>query len=161
MNVDLKEYHRSAPVNVIDHHNRFQIWIGVFVSLLSGIALFLRYCGYSLSGVNKNFWRNIIITLLSALVVAIFVFQFLNKNHWSLFLLLFSGIWAFISSLVIAISILRKNPKIIASVMAHAGFGLLILGIIFSGINKRNFQPELFFQDVETDNIEGPKKNFY
>ncbi|MBK8734445.1 MAG: cytochrome c biogenesis protein CcsA [Saprospiraceae bacterium] len=160
MNVDLKEYHRSAPVNVIDHHNRFQIWIGVFVSLLSGIALFLRYCGYSLSGVNKNFWRNIIITLLSALVVAIFVFQFLNKNHWSLFLLLFSGIWAFISSLVIAISILRKNPKIIASVMAHAGFGLLILGIIFSGINKRNFQPELFFQDVETDNIEGPKKNF-
>jgi cytochrome c-type biogenesis protein CcmF len=160
INVELKEYHRSAPVNVIDHHNRFQIWIGVFVSLLSGIALFLRYCGYTLSGINKNFWKNIIITLFTSLVATIIIFPYLDKNHWSLFLLLFSGIWAFISSFIVAFSFLRMNPKIVASVLAHAGFGLLILGIIFSGINKRNFQPDVFFQDVETENIEGPKKNF-
>ena len=157
----MKEYHRSPPVNIIEHHNRFQIWIATFLALLSGFTIFLRYCGTSLSKVSKSFFRNIFIALIPSLVFTILIFQYLDRQHWSLFILLFAALWVCFASIVAATVMIKTQFKLTSAILSHFGFGLLLIGIIFSGINKRNFQAENLFQDIETDPLETDiKKNF-
>ena len=40
---DMSHLHRTAPLDPISHYNKFQLWIAVFISLLSGVGQLLRY----------------------------------------------------------------------------------------------------------------------
>ena len=40
---DMTPYHKAMPLDPIDHHNRFQLWNAVLVSIISGVALLLRF----------------------------------------------------------------------------------------------------------------------
>lgn len=157
---DMTTMHRSPPVNVVDHHNRFQIWIAVFIALLSAGALFLRYCGTHLSGLQKGFWKKIITISILAIIATSIVFQYLDQKHWSIFMLMLSAFWSLFASGYILVEFIKQHTKLSTAALAHLGFGILILGIIFTGINKRNFQPDAFFQKGLVDDEVESMKNF-
>ncbi|MCC6816909.1 MAG: cytochrome c biogenesis protein CcsA [Saprospiraceae bacterium] len=145
--LDWKHLHRSAPVDVISHHNRFQIWIAIIVALLSGFGLYLRYMGKNLKGLPKLFFKQIVILLFITLILCIVVTQFVDRKNSAIYLLTFSALFAIISNTYYILSNLKANSKMKSAIISHTGFGILLLGVIFTGLNRKNIVPDKFFQE--------------
>lgn len=144
---DWKQYHRSAPVDVVAHHNRFQIWTSIIMALLSGFGLYLRYLGKNLSGLNKDFLKSIGIISAIALILTLLIAQFLDRKFSAVYVMLFSSLFVIISNAYYLYSNYKSRAKIKSAVISHIGFGTLLLGIIFTGLNRRNIVPDKFFQE--------------
>lgn len=147
-----KDFTGHVIVDPVDHHNRFQLWIGVLVGLLSSIALFLRFKENHWSEFRSRFLKLIGISFAASIVFYLLTYSKLNSESWQHFVLMFSGIFAITSNITYLISFLRGNVKLAGSAFAHFGFGLMILGIVATGLNKRIISTNLFAQQ---DLIEG------
>ncbi len=118
----------------IPHYNKYQIWIAVFISLLSAVAIFLRY------GKPRKNLRPLLIhlgtsTLLA--LVATFLFEaWLNLYVWQYKILMFTSAFTVFANLNYIISFLKGNLKLGASALSHIGFGLMIIGVLASGLNQ-------------------------
>ncbi len=145
----------------LGHHNRFQLWIGVFVGLLSGMTQFLRFKERNFSGYAKKFGTHLGISVLSAAILTMIAKQWIEANAWQYTLLLFAGIFAITSNLDYLITFLRGNLKTGASALAHIGFGLMIIGILASGLNKEHISTNVFAQSglIEGFSEDDYKKN--
>lgn len=145
--LSLDSYHKSAPVDVVAHHNRFQLWIGLLIGLLSGFSIFLKYLGLQRDGLRKNFWIQILFGIgLSALLTYLVLYQ-LSNHSYPIAALLFASWFCLISSLQYLIFVLGKQLKAYTPLISHMGFGLLLMGILFTGLNRRNIAPDEFFQE--------------
>jgi len=130
----------------IEHYNKYQLWIGVFIGLLSAAAQYLRYGARNWDTYRKKFISHLLIAAIVSAVLSVFVYRLLNNAHWQHFLLLYSGLFAIVSNLDYLITFTKFNPKASASVMSHLGFGILILGVMFSGLNKEYISSDPFAQ---------------
>lgn len=130
--------HRSMPLDPVAHHNQFQIWIAILIALISGFAMLLRYKKTEWSKLPTLHRRALIlvppISLAMGSAVAMWCF---NQLHWSHTILLISSWFTIVSSLTYLVLGFYMYPKTYASAIAHGGFGILLLGILFTGINKR------------------------
>ncbi len=146
---DMVSYHRSSPVNVVAHHNRFQIWIAVIIALLSGISLFLKYIGnrkltFSWTDFKPVFWA-----ALAGMVLSGIIGQFVEQCNIPIYILIFSSIFGVLTNLMFVRKMIQAKSKYFASAISHFGFAVLLLGIIFTGLNRKNIVPEKFFQEEE------------
>jgi len=126
----------SSPPDVIEHYNKYQIWIGILVGILSGAAQYLRWKEFDFakrfSSIGKQFFVSIAI---SAILTAIFASMLANKSIPNI-LLLFAGFYTVISNLDYLLFIIKGKMKIAGSALSHIGLGIFILGVISSGVNK-------------------------
>ena len=130
----------------IEHYNKYQLWIGVFVGLLSGLAQYLRFREGNWKANARRFWKHTLgATLISAALTFVAV-QWIDARAWQYVLLLFSGIFAAVSNLDYLFNYIRGNLKVAASALAHIGFGLMIVGILASGLNKEFISHNVFAQ---------------
>lgn len=120
----------------VAHHNKYQLWIGVFIGLLSGLAQFLRYKEFNWSKHSRNYWKHLGIGLGSALVLTVLAALWIEARAWQYLLLLFAGIFAVVSNVDYLISFLKGNLKAAGSAFSHIGFGLMVVGVLASGLNK-------------------------
>ncbi len=121
----------------IPHYNKYQIWIGVFIGLLSGISQFMRY---KEKNWNKQFKRFSIHIGSSLLITALLSWPFLKWieiHAWQYVVLLFFGLFAFVTNSDFLISFIKGNLKFAGSAISHLGFGIMIVGILASGLNKK------------------------
>jgi len=150
---DMTHMHRSSPLDPVGHYNKYQLWIAVFIACLSSIGVLLRY-NKALSGQGlKKFG---IYTLLSAAVsgvIHLLVFDSLNIRAWQYHLLLFTAIFTVLTNLSYIIFYVKWNFKASVSAISHIGFGLLILGIIATGLNKQYISTNPFAQQGLIDNL--------
>ncbi|MBK8955774.1 MAG: cytochrome c biogenesis protein CcsA [Saprospiraceae bacterium] len=155
LGTDFTSLHRSIPLDPVAHHNQFQLWCAVFISIISGIALFLRYNPKDQNGRLKLFFirisKALLLSGLIAFAVQLFSFQ---KLHWSHYLFLFAAWFSIIASAWYFISLAKGNFSLAASVISHGGFGLLLLGILFTGINKQILSTNIFAQEGLLDSPE-------
>jgi cytochrome c-type biogenesis protein CcmF len=128
------------------HHNRFQIWIGVFMGLLSGFAIIFRYKGFNWTDYKKVFIKRISIFVVASVVLTYLIQKTLNITAWSQMVLLFAGLFTIISNTDYIISYLRNNLKEAGSSFSHIGFGLLLIGILYTGLNKNTISTNPFAQ---------------
>ncbi|HFB99445.1 MAG TPA: cytochrome c assembly protein, partial [Phaeodactylibacter sp.] len=131
----------------ISHHNKYQLWIGVFIGLLSGLGQFFRFKERNWSKHTKKYLMHLGGTLLIALVLTFLGTQWINTVAWQYKLLLFSGIFGVVANLDYLITFIRGNLKVAGSVVAHIGFGLMIVGILASGLNKEYISTDPFTQE--------------
>jgi cytochrome c-type biogenesis protein CcmF len=128
----------TSPVEPIAHYNKTQLWIGVFMALLSATAQFLRYKEFNFQGHQKIFFKHIGITLgISAVLTALAANYWIEAKAWQYILLLFTGIFTLVSNIDYALVFFKGNPKASGSAVSHVGFGFLILGILATGLNKK------------------------
>jgi cytochrome c-type biogenesis protein CcmF len=132
-----KTLHWTAPIEPVAHYNKTQLWIGVFIGLLSAITQFLRYKESNFAAFQSKFWKHMGISALPSIVLTALVLSTLDAKPWQYALLLFSGIFTFASNANFLFVFFRKNLKAAGSSFSHMGFGLLIVGIMWSGVNKR------------------------
>ncbi len=211
----------------IEHYNKYQLWIAVFVALLSGAAQYYRFkqvdfdsnklsalgnqillggisvgmltfvfsnlmtispallnaffgigavgilAGYILAYTqfiwhsDKESPRNKTIKKLSiqiyvvALIAALMTFfttSWIDLYAWQYILLAWSAWFAIISNLDYLVRFARGNLKLAGSAFAHMGFGLLIIGVLASGLNKAHISNNVFEQ---TGMIEGFSEDDY
>lgn len=153
-----KPLNLSPPVDVVAHYNKYQLWIGVFIGLLSGITQFLRYKEQNFAAYAKKVGIHLGVAALISVVLTFLAAQWIEARAWQYLLLLFTGIFATIANADYMISFMRRNLKAAGSAVAHLGFGLMIIGILASGLNKLFISSNPFAQEGL---IEGEDKDFY
>jgi cytochrome c-type biogenesis protein CcmF len=159
---DLSNLRRSMPLDPVAHHNQFQLWTALFMAMLSGASTFLRYrSGQSKGDVNGFF--KLLTTSLVLSVLAAWLLKWLAfpELHWSHLLLLWSSFFSVASALLFLATarglLLRKS----AVAISHAGFGILLLGIVFTGVNKRYLSTNQFAQEGLWNEGEGEDLSKY
>lgn len=132
------QFEGSVIKDPIPHYNKFQIWIAVLITLMSGTAIFLRYKTntWSNNQIKAFLFRNLIQLGASALLT-ILLSSWIDYWHWKYALLAFCCFFTMISNTHFLVNKLRNNLFMSGSVFAHFGFGLMILGTIVSGLNER------------------------
>jgi cytochrome c-type biogenesis protein CcmF len=155
------EYIGRVITEPIPHYNKYQLWIGVFIGLLSGGTQFLRWRGINWDTQRRNYFMHTGAALVTSAVLTWVSTQWINAHAWQYVLLLFAGWFACISNLDYVIFVLRGKLKQAASVIAHLGFGLMIIGILASGLNKRFISVNSFVMDglIEGSDQERLKNN--
>jgi len=120
------------------HYNKYQIWIAVFIALLSGGSQWLRWRGINWGKHWKTYSLHMGIGLGGAALLTYLTLLWIDtKEVWQYSVLLFAGLFAVITNLDYLISFTRKNLKAAGSTVSHLGFGVMIVGIIASGVNKQ------------------------
>ncbi len=120
----------------VPHYNKYQIWIAVFIGLLSGSTQFLRYREFNF---KKHFSKFAIHTGVALIITAVLTFLitfWIKATAWQYITLLAAGIFTVIINLDYLITTARGNMAMSGSVLSHGGFGIMIVGILASGLNK-------------------------
>ena len=145
----------------IPHYNRYQIWIAVFISLLSGVAQFLRYRGVNWARNSTRFFIRTGIQMAIAVGLTFLITTWIEAKAWQYWVLLLTGIFAVVANLDYLINYVKFNMKAGASSIAHLGFGMMIVGVIASGVNQRVISSNAFLMDgiMSESDQELSKKN--
>ncbi len=155
------EYIGRVITDPIPHYNKYQLWIGVFVGLLSGGAQWLRWREINWQKQLKKYALHTGIAMVAAGIMTWITTYWINAYAWQYLLLLFAGWFTLIANLDYIVSFLRGNLKLGGSTMAHIGFGMMLIGILASGLNKRFVSINTFVMDglIEGGDQERLKNN--
>lgn len=126
----------SPPKEVVPHYNKYQLWIALLIGVLSGVAQFMRYKAAGSKKALRNSGIHLGVTALIAAGLTVALAFTFSSLSWQHLLLLWSGLFAITSNLDYVITVLRGKIAISASAVSHIGFGIMILGILYSGLNK-------------------------
>ncbi|MEL6863769.1 MAG: cytochrome c biogenesis protein CcsA [Bacteroidota bacterium] len=130
----------------VAHYNKYQLWIAIFIGLLSGISQYLRYREFNWSGYQSKFLKHSLIAIGLSAGLTFLYMQWIEIRAWQYVLLLFTGVFTVVTNLDYIILFLKGNLKVGGSALSHIGFGLMIVGIMASGLNKRHISTNPFAQ---------------
>ncbi|NBB88416.1 MAG: cytochrome c assembly protein [Bacteroidetes bacterium] len=139
--------HEPLVINdPIEHYNKNQLWIALLIGLLSGIGQWTRYHERNIKLYRKKLFAHLGIAAGISFILTVVFLQWLHATAWQYQLLLFAGFFAILTNTDHLISIFKSNPKTLASWFSHAGFGIMIIGILASGLNKEIISTNMFAQ---------------
>ncbi len=131
----------------VPHYNKYQLWIGVFIGLLSGVSQYLRYRAVNFGKQLPAFLTHTGIALAISAGLTYLTTLWIEANAWQYVVLLFAGIFTVITNLDYLITFIRGNLKVAGSVFSHLGFGVMIVGILASGLNKNYISSNPFVME--------------
>ncbi len=121
-------------------YNQIQILVAIIVGLLTAISQYLRF-----KSTPKDFFLKKIIkpTILSALI-ATFILVFIKIEYdkeglgfmINIWLALVAAVYAVVANLNYMFTVQKKNLSKAGGSIAHAGFGLVLVGILLSSGKK-------------------------
>ncbi|MEL7251712.1 MAG: cytochrome c biogenesis protein CcsA [Bacteroidota bacterium] len=152
-------YVGSVITDPIPHYNKYQLWIAVFIGLLSGFSQFLRFREINFSNHLRPFLIHTGIGLALAVALTYLSTTMISLQAWQYKLMMFSGWFAVVTNVDHIISFLRGNLKAGGSAIAHIGFGLMLVGILFSGLNQEVISRNPFIMDGLTEDEEAKRNS--
>jgi cytochrome c-type biogenesis protein CcmF len=155
-------------------YNRIQIFVAIVIGVLTAIAQYLKYKNTAKAYfLKKLLWATAIALLVS---LSISIFGNINYNKYgigflaAIHLALFASVYAVVANAGYIFTGLKGKLKAAGASVAHAGFGILLVGILISSSKKEilsknsfnplNFGPErtqegfenlTLFKDIRTD----------
>ncbi len=130
------DYVGAALKDPIEHHNRYQLWIAVFIGLLTGVAQWMRYNERNWAVQARKFALHIGIAAIGAGILTALNSLWIEVRAWQLFIFLFAGMFTVVANLDFLVTVLKGNLKLAGSAVSHIGFGILLLGILSTGLGK-------------------------
>ena len=135
----------------IPHYNKYQLWIAVFISVISAVTLFMRYNAKDKKQLSGKFLKHIAIAAVGGILLTVLYKYFLNLGNWQHHLLMFACGFSIIASLDYLFGILKGNLRLGASALSHFGFSVMIVGSLAAGLNERHVSNNTFiFGDLFT-----------
>lgn len=130
------DYVGAALKDPVAHHNRYQLWIGVFVGLLTGVAQWLRYRER-----NPVLWRRTFVRHMAIATVAAAVLTALNALWLNIFAgqhvaLLFAAMFAIVANTDYLISFVGSRTKQAVFFLSARGFWRVIARDFGYGIKQ-------------------------
>lgn len=141
---DFSDLHRTLPLDPIEHYNKYQFWIAMLLGFLTGFTQFMRYKSGPMDAQKRRLLIRYGVLLAVAAALTWLTWNWLGYRGWAYHLLLFSAWFAVVGNLHYLVSYLRGNMKLGASTIAHIGFGLMIVGIVASGVKKQHISQNRF-----------------
>ena len=121
-------------------YNRIEIFIAIILGLLTAIVQYLKYKNSSPAQVLKKIWPYTAAALIVSVCVSVFgeiqYSQYGSGFQAAIHLAVFAGIYAVISNASYVFNTMKGNLKMAGASIAHAGFGLLLVGILISSSKK-------------------------
>lgn len=124
--------------DTVDHYNKYQLWIAVFIAILSGAAQFQRFKEFNWKASAPKFLKKIAIASGIAILLTLLTSLWIQLGQWQYWLMTFAGFFTIAINVDYLLNYLKGNMKRGGSTLAHIGFGIMLVGIIASGLNKRN-----------------------
>ncbi len=135
----------TAIVEPITHYNRYSIWFGIVVLLLSSIAQYLKYKMDKTNLLKMIF--SVVLSLAISIGIAVYGnFPFIKDTNFinlfevkfisPVFLLLFASVLAIVGNAAYIFQVLKGKIKVAGSAVGHIGFGLMLLGVLISSGKK-------------------------
>ncbi len=122
----------APPTDVVQHFNRWQLPIAIIIALLSTAGLYMKFRKPDV----KQFWKRIsVVTAITVVVTAISAWTG-NITYPTYVALLFAGLFSVVGNVYYFIIVLSGKWKVSGPAVAHLGFGLMVVGILFSSANK-------------------------
>ena len=114
------------------YYNQVQIWFAIPVVLLTAIGQYFKYKQSDYRKVLESIANSLLIALVLAMG-ALFLF-----NIWSLsfMLLIVASCYAVVGNIHYIWTSLKGRIKVSGASIAHIGFGLMMLGVVVSSVNK-------------------------
>ena len=132
--VSILKKEMAPPIDVIEHYNSFQAPFAIIITLLMAFGQFLSYRQRN----ANNFWKDAIKSILISLILTvIFAFSFKMWKQPIYVALVFTSAYALVSNLDYWLILLKGKLNVAGSSMAHAGFGLMMLGTVISQANQQ------------------------
>ena len=130
----------------VAHYNKYQLWVGVFMALFTGTAQYLRWRGLRQNARRRQLLRMGVALLLSAgLGIWTATYFHVQGPHFSA--LAATAYFALFASLDYVVSSKVALWQRLGSTASHVGFALLLLGVLFSGLNQEHISQNTFAMD--------------
>jgi cytochrome c-type biogenesis protein CcmF len=113
-------------------YNQIQLWLAMPIALFMAVSQFLSYRKTPAS----VFKRDAILSFSIAMAVTVisnFIFRLTEVKYW-IFLLL--AVYVVVGNILVLVRMKQKGLLGGASI-AHAGFGMLLVGVLISSVNKQ------------------------
>ncbi len=121
-------------------YNRIEIFIAIILGLLTAIVQYLKYKNSSPARVLKKILPYTVVALVASISVSVFgdiqYTQYGSGFQAAIHLAVFAGIYAIIANASYVFNTMKGNLKMAGASIAHAGFGLLLVGILISSSKK-------------------------
>jgi cytochrome c-type biogenesis protein CcmF len=151
----------ALPADQIAHYSKLQLWMGVGVALLSGIAQIMWWQRNTKETLINSLTAPTLLTLLgTALVVLLVRYNGLTITAPYIVLTL-AGLFGVLANFGTIFTLLRRGIRLSGGAVAHLGIALMLLGILasagYSNIISRNVSGLLysreFTEDLNRDNV--------
>ncbi len=121
-------------------YNRIEIFIAIILGLLTAMVQYLKYKNSSAIQVLKKLWPATAVALAISVVVSVFgrvqYADYGSGYQAAIHLALFAGIYSIVANAAYIFNSMKGKIKLAGASVAHAGFGLLLVGILISSSKK-------------------------
>jgi cytochrome c-type biogenesis protein CcmF len=151
----------ALPADQIAHYTKIQLWMGVFVALLSGIAQIMWWQKNDKESLANSLTVPGILTLLGAALVILLV-QYNKLQMGAVYIvLLTTALFGVLANLSMILTLLKRKVSLSGGGVAHIGIALMLLGILasagYSNIISKNSSglvySKEFPEDINRDNV--------
>lgn len=155
------DYIGRVITDPIPHYNKYQIWIAVFIGLLSGTSQYLRYREHNFRKQLSPFAKHMGATLAISGVMTYLTSLWIDLVAWQYTTMLFFSWFTIATNLDYLFTVAKAKLKMAGSAVAHAGFGLMIIGVLASGLNQKVISNNTFVMEglIEGASEEQLRKN--
>ena len=137
----------AAPTDPIDHYNKWQVPVAIFICLLIGVGQFFKYKKSEWKDVRKKLTLSL---MLSLLVTGLSAF-YLGSYRIHYYILFFASVFAVIANFSYIFTTLKGKLSNSGASIAHAGIGLILLGALISNSKKEVISRNLKNVDLGKD----------
>jgi cytochrome c-type biogenesis protein CcmF len=123
----------APATDTVGQYNGIMVWAAVFVSILTGAVQLLKYKKTGMKAAAKQMGMLAVISLI--LAVALIWSQKIEHKEYMIFT--FSIFYALLGNIYFLITSQKLKLLKAGGSITHIGFGLMLLGILLSGYNKR------------------------
>ncbi|GAA3978445.1 cytochrome c biogenesis protein CcsA [Hymenobacter antarcticus] len=151
----------ALPADQIAHYSKLQLWMGVGVALLSGVAQIMWWQRNDKTTLVNSLSAPTLLALLgTALTVLLVRYNNLTISPAYVALTL-AGLFGVLANFGTIFTLLRRGVRLSGGAVAHLGIALMLLGILassgYSNIISRNVSGLLysreFTEDLNRDNV--------
>jgi cytochrome c-type biogenesis protein CcmF len=151
----------ALPADQIAHYTKIQLWMGVLVALLSGVAQIMWWQRNDKTTVLNSLSTPAILALLGT-ALAVLLIRYNKSSISPTYIILFlTGLFGVLANFGTIFTLLRRGIKLSGGPVAHLGIALMLLGILgsagYSAIISRNVSGLLyskeFSEDLNRDNV--------
>lgn len=142
----------ALPADQIQHYTRIQLWAGVLIGIVSGIAQIFWWRPAKESALNALATPTMLALLTTALVVLLTRY-FGHTMSAPYVVLLLAGLFGIMTNASAIFGLWRRGVQLSGGAVAHLGIALMLLGILassgYSNIISRNVSGKLISRDMD------------
>jgi cytochrome c-type biogenesis protein CcmF len=151
----------ALPADQIAHYSKLQLWMGVGVALLSGVAQIMWWQRNTRETLVNSLTAPTLLTLLgTALVVLLVRYNGLTITAPYIVLTL-AGLFGMLANFGMIFTLLRRGVRLSGGAVAHLGIALMLLGVLasagYSNVISRNVSGLMysreFTDELNNDNV--------